>query len=185
MTTEKKNLLTRDDFEKLLNVISPERVLDENGVPKLDEQGQPVFKEVTQEEFEDIRDNIFTKDVDVESVVNVTSLFVTNLRNFVLENLQGLAETATIQREIIRALAEEAGVKDVEDLEKRVIKKYEADRQAKLDEIEELAKVADINMDPEKVEAKEPSEKLQGRARVLPMSKKARKIKKNFDKNHK
>lgn len=172
MTEKTKNTLTTEDFERLLNVISPAPVLNEVGEPTYDEAGQLVVQKVTQEEFDAIRADIFPKDADVEAVVQIVSLFVNNLRNFTMDNLAGLNEIVAIQREIIRELAKEAGVEDIQALEKRVIADFEADAKEKEETAQKLAEAL-------KAEQEAPAEEVtpkptQGKAKVLPLHKKPR-----------
>lgn len=172
MTEAKKNTLTTEDFERLLNVISPAPVLDATGKPSYDEAGQLVVEKVSDEEFASIRKDIFPKDADVEAVVQIVALFVNNLRNFTMDNLAGLNEIVGIQREIIRELAKEAGVEDMQALEKRVISKFEEDAKEKEETAQKLAEALKAQQEAPAEEVK--PEPVQGKAKVLPLHKKPR-----------
>lgn len=89
-----------------------------------------------------------------------------------MDNLAGLNEIVGIQREIIRELAKEAGVEDMQALEKRVISKFEEDAKEKEETAQKLAEALKAQQEAPAEEVK--PEPAQGKAKVLPLHKKPR-----------
>lgn len=121
--------LTQEEFEKLQKVISPKPRLNADGTVKLDEKREVVLEKPSKKLVDEVHDEIFERSVNVGSVVQLIALFVGNLRNFTIQNLQGLADTVEIQKRLIN---EVAGPEKAEKITKKVLaefKKQQEDNQ--------------------------------------------------------
>lgn len=123
MSKSNDKVLSVEEFKELERVVSPRPVMDEEGKPVIDEKGEVKLEEVTQEDLDHVNNVLFKKDANVGTVVQVTSLFVNTLRNFMLANVQGLADTINIQKRVIDKLAGDDV--DVKGLEREAISEFE------------------------------------------------------------
>lgn len=123
MSKGNDKVLSVEEFKELERVVSPRPVMDEEGKPVIDEKGEVKLEEVTQEDLDHVNNVLFKKDANVGTVVQVTSLFVNTLRNFMLANVQGLADTINIQKRVIDKLAGDDV--DVKNLEREAISEFE------------------------------------------------------------
>lgn len=123
MSKGNDKVLSVEEFKELERVVSPRPVMDEEGKPVIDEKGEVKLEEVTQEDLDHVNNVLFKKDANVGTVVQVTSLFVNTLRNFMLANVQGLADTINIQKRVIDKLAGDDV--DVKSLEREAISEFE------------------------------------------------------------
>lgn len=123
MSKSNDKVLSVEEFKELERVVSPRPVMDEEGKPVIDEKGEVKLEEVTQEDLDHVNNVLFKKDANVGTVVQVTSLFVNTLRNFMLANVQGLADTINIQKRVIDKLAGDDV--DVKSLEREAISEFE------------------------------------------------------------
>lgn len=116
--TQSEDLLTQEEFKQIADLVSPTPMLDEDGMPVKDEAGNLKYEEVNPEDVKYINDVLFHKKVDVGLVIQLATLFVNNLRQFTINNFQGLMDTQEIQKRIAHELG---ATKEIED---KVVSKF-------------------------------------------------------------
>lgn len=116
--TQSEDLLTQEEFKQIADLVSPTPMLDEDGMPIKDEAGNLKYEEVNPEDVKYINDVLFHKKVDVGLVIQLATLFVNNLRQFTINNFQGLMDTQEIQKRI----AQKMGV--TREIEEEVVSKF-------------------------------------------------------------
>lgn len=121
------NLLTQEEFKKIASIVSPEPEVKEDGSPLVDAKGNLVYKQVTQEELDYANEVLFRKGVDVGTTIQLATLFVNNLRQFVTTNFQGIMDSLEIQRRISKELDPSGEVEEkvVSEFNKEVKKQEE------------------------------------------------------------
>lgn len=141
--TQSEDLLTQEEFKKIADLVSPTPILDEDGMPVKDEAGNLKYEEVNPDDVKYINDVLFHKKVDVGLVIQLATLFVNNLRQFTINNFQGLMDTQEIQKRIAHEIGATKEIEDkvvskfnkeVEDQEAKAaaqIKKANAEKKAK------------------------------------------------------
>lgn len=140
---QSEDLLTQEEFKKIADLVSPTPMLDEDGMPVKDEAGNLRYEEVNPDDVKYINDVLFHKKVDVGLVIQLATLFVNNLRQFTINNFQGLMDTQEIQKRIAHEIGATKEIEDkvvskfnkeVEDQEAKAaaqIKKANADKKAR------------------------------------------------------
>lgn len=140
---QSEDLLTQEEFKQIADLVSPTPMLDEDGMPIKDEAGNLKYEEVNPEDVKYINDVLFHKKVDVGLVIQLATLFVNNLRQFTINNFQGLMDTQEIQKRIAHEIGATKEIEDkvvskfnkeVEDQEAKAaaqIKKANADKKAR------------------------------------------------------
>lgn len=109
---EDEDVLTQEEFKAIAELVSPTPILDEDGIPVQDESGNLKYKEVDPDEVKYINDVLFSKKVTVGLVIQLSTLFVNNLRQFTINNFQGLMDTQEIQKRIAHEIG---ATKEIED----------------------------------------------------------------------
>lgn len=117
-TEDQENYLTQDEFKKIADLVSPTPLLDEYNMPLKDKSGNLKYEEVDPEDVKYINDVLFKKNVTVGTVIQLATLFVNNLRQFTINNFQGLMDTQEIQKRI----AHELGA--THEIEEKVVSKF-------------------------------------------------------------
>lgn len=115
--------VTKEDLELIFKIVSPAPKLDENGKLQLDDKKEVIMDEATEDEIAKFNAEIKDKSVTVGDVISITSMFSRVVRNFTIQNLQGLSDSLYIQQAIIEKLA--GSPKRAKRLTDEAIKEFE------------------------------------------------------------
>lgn len=148
---QSEDLLTQEEFKKIADLVSPTPMLDEDGMPVKDEAGNLKYEEVNPDDVKYINDVLFHKKVDVGLVIQLATLFVNNLRQFTINNFQGLMDTQEIQKRIAHEIG---ATKEIED---KVVSKF--NKEVEDQEAKAAAQIKKANAEKKAKESKDKNSK--------------------------
>lgn len=148
---QSEDLLTQEEFKKIADLVSPTPMLDEDGMPVKDEAGNLRYEEVNPDDVKYINDVLFHKKVDVGLVIQLATLFVNNLRQFTINNFQGLMDTQEIQKRIAHEIG---ATKEIED---KVVSKF--NKEVEDQEAKAAAQIKKANAEKKAKESKDKNSK--------------------------
>lgn len=148
---QSEDLLTQEEFKQIADLVSPTPILDEDGMPVKDEAGNLKYEEVNPDDVKYINDVLFHKKVDVGLVIQLATLFVNNLRQFTINNFQGLMDTQEIQKRIAHEIG---ATKEIED---KVVSKF--NKEVEDQEAKAAAQIKKANAEKKAKESKDKNSK--------------------------